>query len=588
MSPALIRIAAMVLFLTGWGVALANDPPLATWTPAEAASFGRLAVGDGDRNGDGFSDFVLLDSDGWAWVYHGSVAGPQYAFRIERVDGVVIRQADWAGDVDGDGYDELIVGVPTYNNDAGGAFVFPGTAVGGPGPSTWSSVGAFADDYFGSSVSRAGDVNGDGYDDVIITAPEYAVVFHGSPTGLSQAQAWNMNFSGATGSEFWRGTTAGDVNGDGYDDVVLTVPNATVNSENSVGKVLVFHGSWQGLSPPSEPDRILTGGSPYEQFGYSANSAGEVNGDGYDDLLVGAPFVDPGSLGSAPGRAYAYYGSSEGVSALPDWVLPGRHETDELGYRVVGAGDVTGDGYDDVVIGAGNSDIFWAGDVIVQLYYGAALVYEGSPNGIVSCERWEHAGELTERWVGREIGAAGDVDGDGAADFLVSQQTPNLTTLYYGASDLPDLDADQDGFCATDDCDDTNPNCTIDCSDGDGDTYCDDHDCAASDPDLWSIPDPVDDLLFDTDKQTLFWSAPGNPGGVSLRYDTLSSTWPPGFGSPAFAECVGIDETGEQIQDGTTPPPGGVLYYVVRPENSCGGTIGAGSDGFPRVAMPCD
>ena len=151
-------------------------------------------------------------------------------------------------------------------------------------------------------------------------------MFHGSATGLSLTQNWTAEtnaFADQFGSTV---SSAGDVNGDGYSDVIV--------GTMTVGKVRVFHGSSTGLSPT--PANSYTGGS---QFGTSVACAGDVNADGYSDVVIGSP------VGT---QALVYYGSASGLPGTASWTIS---VSVGFGFSVASAGDVNGDGYSDVIVG---------------------------------------------------------------------------------------------------------------------------------------------------------------------------------------------------------------------------------------------
>ena len=153
--------------------------------------------------------------------------------------------------------------------------------------------------------------------------------------------------------------TAGDVNGDGYADVI-------VGAKNYTGRAYVYHGSAGGLSAlPAWMDQI---NHPSARLGHAVGTAGDVNGDGYADVVIGAPLYVNGD--SYEGKAYVFHGSAAGLSAAPDWDAEGNHQGAQFGWSVSTAGDVNGDGYADVIVGARHytdpgDEEGWA-----HLYYG--------------------------------------------------------------------------------------------------------------------------------------------------------------------------------------------------------------------------
>ncbi|MCP4427640.1 MAG: PKD domain-containing protein, partial [Chloroflexi bacterium] len=143
---------------------------------------------------------------------------------------------------------------------------------------------------------------------------------------------------------------AGDVNGDGYGDILIG-DDKYDNEETDEGRVLVYHGGANGLSDPQLPDWTADECDQYQcKFGAAAGAAGDFNGDGYDDVIVGAPYYS-NSL-HWEGAAFIYYGSAAGLSAVSDWQVESDKAEARLGAAVSAAGNVNGDGYDDVLVGS--------------------------------------------------------------------------------------------------------------------------------------------------------------------------------------------------------------------------------------------
>ncbi len=228
------------------------------------------------------------------------------------------------------------------------------------------------------SVSTAGDVNGDGYCDCLIGAQAYsngetyegrAYVYYGSSTGLSLTPDWTgesnqlLAFYGVSVSE------AGDVNGDGYSDVIIGALWYD-NGESNEGRAYVYYGSPTGLS--LTPDWIGESNQANAHYGYSVSTAGDVNGDGYSDVIIGAYQYSNGE--TYEGCAYVYYGSPIGLSLTPDWIGESNQANAYYGISVSTTGDVNGDGYSDIIVGAYCYDN-GEGDE------GRAYVYYGNGNG---------------------------------------------------------------------------------------------------------------------------------------------------------------------------------------------------------------
>ncbi len=329
-----------------------------------------------------------------------------------------------AGDVNGDGYADVIVGA-IYNDsaatDAGKAYVY----LGGPQFSTTPFVtmtGMAANDQFGVSVGGAGDFNGDGYADVIVgarlnslngNAAGAAFIYFGGPAMDGNPDVILLGEA----ADDWFGNSvarAGDVNGDGYSDVIVGAPYND-RGGSAAGAAYLFFGG-----PPLDnaPDVILVGEMHDDQFGWSVAGAGDTDGDGRSDVIVGARLhcVDKVlCLGNdyARGRAYLFRGGSP-MDAIPDVVLNGDAANDWFGNTVAGIGDVNGDGRADIAVGAIYADPVVNGAVLsaagtTSIYFG------GSPMDAVRDVLLP--GEQANSQAGWAIAPAGDVDGDGRADF---------------------------------------------------------------------------------------------------------------------------------------------------------------------------
>jgi hypothetical protein len=417
---------------------LGDSPNLSTtpdWSAVGEAtnnSFSYKLASAGDVNGDGYSDLVVAAAGyngaiGKVYVYHGSAEGlsttAAWSAVGEAINNFFGYSVASAGDLNGDGYADLAIGAVQYNNSTGKVYVYHGSASGLSLTADWTAVGEATNTYLGISVASAGDVNGDGYADLVVGGIGYntitgkVYVYQGSAGGLSLNADW-IAVGEATLNYFgWSVASAGDVNGDGYDDLAV----GAYEAGGIKGKAYVYYGSAGGLSLTTNWSAIGEAGG--DRFGWSVASAGDVDGDGYADLVVGAP-----SHSGSPGKVYVHHGSAGGLSLTTNWSEVGETNADQFGYSVASAGDVDGDGYADLGVGAPNHNS----------NTGKAYVYHGSAGGLSLTVNWSAVGEATNNIFGLSVALAGDVNGDGFSDLAVGAPYNNNVTgkayVYHGSA----------------------------------------------------------------------------------------------------------------------------------------------------------
>ncbi|MBI5515040.1 MAG: FG-GAP repeat protein [Deltaproteobacteria bacterium] len=390
-----------------------------------------------DFNGDGYADVVVgaplaapggRTFAGLVMIYEGSASGPG-ASPHRVLEGPAANQifgfsVASAGDVNGDGYSDLVVGSPNASpggrGGAGTVSVFQGGATGLAVSPSLVLEGSVAYDNLGVAVAAAGDVNGDGFSDVIAGADRDAPdgrtqagsvrVYLGGSGGLSTSPRWA--FGGPTAGDFLGNAVsgAGDFNGDGYADVVVGAPKASPMGRSEAGSVRVFLGSPFGVA--GSPQIVLDGTSPGDEFGRSIAGTGDLNGDGISDLVIGAPRASRGGR-SLVGTVSVFLGSVRGISSIPQNVTEGSLAGFGLGGAVGNAGDCNGDGFSDVIIGARSAS---PGG---RMAAGTAILYLGSSVGVAGSPARTLDGAGTEDGFGADVGNCGDSNGDGLSDIVI-------------------------------------------------------------------------------------------------------------------------------------------------------------------------
>jgi hypothetical protein len=345
--------------------------------------------------------------------------------------------------------------------------VLVGDSVGsGPGMdtdllhSTASFIGEDAVDAAGFSVASAGDVNGDGYDDILIGARYNDD--GGSDAGqtylvLGKASGWSMDIDLSNADASFLGENrndysgysvagAGDVNGDGYDDILIGAPYNDEGGSDSGQTYLILgkESGWSMDTNLSVADASFYGEKPYDESGYSVASTGDVNYDGFDDLLIGAPKWGR-TVHQDSGQTYLILGKASGWSldtnlSTADASFMGGTGIHLSGCSVAGAGDVDGDGFDDILVGA------FSGSSGGLVSAGATCLILGKASGWsmdahLSDSNASFTGEASLDESGYSVAGVGDVNGDGFDDILIGARynddggtDAGQTYLIYGKS----------------------------------------------------------------------------------------------------------------------------------------------------------
>jgi hypothetical protein len=535
-------------------------------------------AGLGDTNHDGYDDLLVgaFGLKGKAFLFLGSAAGPatipSWSAEGDAIHAMFGRSTSRAGDVNGDGAPDALIGGPAYSGHPGTAFLFTGSASGLSASAAWS---ASPSSTCFCKVAGAGNVNGDAFNDGLIGDGfnGKAYLYRGTFAGLSTVPIWTASPTTA----FDYGVSldgAGDVDGDGFGDVIVGADDFEFDATSTVlaphpGKAFVYRGTATGLS--ASPSWVLQGDQDFGWFGFAVAGVGDVNQDGYDDVVVGAYCQGP----SCTGRASLYLGSAAGLSTSPAWTAQGEQLGAHFGVAVAEAGDVNGDGYDDVLVSAVKD---------VTLDQGHVYLYLGSPTGLSSSSAWDSTGEVSTSDYGRTLGGAGDVDGDGLDDIAVgAEDYPNgqdqegAAYLYLGSRLCLDRDHDGYGSPGVSTCP---AGASADCSDSDPSAHpgavevCDGHDndCNGTLDDA-PVPGGSPAVVGQTTQPDPLFSWPVLPGATGydvVRGDLALLRSSGGDFSVSILNCAANDTPTTQVQAGGIPAAGNAWFYVVRGVN-CGG-----------------
>ncbi|MBA5249257.1 MAG: hypothetical protein FE834_06975, partial [Gammaproteobacteria bacterium] len=365
------------------------------------------------------------------FAMNGEVAGDESGYSVSN-----------AGDVNGDGLDDLIVGAVDNSHKGKSYVVFgktSGTAINLSDITSASGTGGFlitgekAADYIGFSVSSAGDVNGDGLDDLIVgtsLANKSYVVFGkddgtavniGDIASASGTGGFIINGESESDRSGYSVSSAGDVNGDGLDDLIIGAIAADPNGDGS-GKSYVVFGKADNTAinlsaiTSGTGGFVINGEKAKDHSGHSVSSAGDVNGDGLDDLIVGAYGSD-----SEKGKSYVVFGKTNGTainlsdiasaSGTGGFVINGEAANDYGSYSVSSAGDVNGDGLDDLIVGALTGKSYVVFGKTDTNAINISDIAQGIGGFVINGKAATGSGF--------SVSSAGDVNGDGLDDLIV-------------------------------------------------------------------------------------------------------------------------------------------------------------------------
>lgn len=375
--------------------------------------YGSSVSSAGDINNDGYDDIIVgaygndlvQQNAGAAFVYLGGNTiknEPDFTFTGQKVEEFFGCSVSYAGDVNNDGFSEFLIG--SLHENQASLYLWDKSV------DTLKSItfkGSKSDRRFGNCVSPAGDFNDDGFDDFLIAdycnSVKSACVgraylyFGGSEIDTNP----DLTFEGEAAFNYF-GTTvacAGDVNGDGISDIMVGAPR--YSEIDNYGRIYIYYGN---TVPDTIPDLIITSNQQYPAFGYNMASAGDVNNDGFDDVTASMPYNGNSPFGIS--YLYIYYGD-ESMDNEPDFII--EKMAFGFGEGVSGVGDLNGDGFDDVMIGGGENVYFYFGGLSMDTISDLVINGEGS--------LWNE--------FGTSLTLAGDMNNDGKSELLVGAPYSN-------------------------------------------------------------------------------------------------------------------------------------------------------------------
>ncbi len=419
---------------------------------------GTSVSGAGDVDGDGLQDLIIGNSHddiggtdrgsahlilGQSLVQGGHDVALQYVEYVwgaDQDDAMLGKSVGSAGDVDGDGRDDLLIGVPELDSNgdrSGSAYLIYGDNLDISLDDAQRFDGEFEYDLAGLSVTTAGDVDGDGLDDLIVGAPyngESAT--YGGQVYLILASSLDKNggdldnianleeadFRFLAESSYdnagWSVNPAGDVDDDGLADVIIGAPYDDDNGFNSGAAYLILGAS---LTEPgdfdlAEADYKFVGEDAWDLAGYSVSGMGDVDGDGRDDLLIGANGADDVGIAYLILADELPVGGGEVALVGAHFTFTGEASGDLFSEILAFTGDVNGDGFDDVIMGAPGNDE--AGTDAGKCYFisGTEMLEPGNMD----------VADATLQFTGRNeydnacasLSRVNDIDGDGLDDVI--------------------------------------------------------------------------------------------------------------------------------------------------------------------------
>ncbi|MCA9750008.1 MAG: FG-GAP repeat protein, partial [Romboutsia sp.] len=381
------------------GPTINNIPNMTIEGEAQFDHMGNTVSGAGDLNDDGYNDFVIggrgyNNFQGKAKIYFGAenITNLDSVVLVGELEQSLFSEYISSGDINNDGFSDLVISAHNYSSPTGRVYIYFGSS--NFDTEVITITGEGKGNLFGVKVAGSGDINNDGFDDFIVGAPGY-----NSSTGAAYLYLGNNELNNNY-DLFLKGTTTmsgfggvisflGDINNDGYQDFII----------GERKKTTIYYGSNE---IDSLKTKVLLAINDKFGFGGSLSAAGDLNNDGYQDILIGGETINTDSS-----RAYIYYGGNI-INDKPDVILSLGNYNDSFGCRVSTAGDLNNDNYDDIMISATG---YSGSKGAVLIYYGGETINEKPDVMLV--------GEKSNDYFGNSISKVGDVNRDGFPTLLI-------------------------------------------------------------------------------------------------------------------------------------------------------------------------
>ena len=389
--------------------------------------FGSSISSSGDINSDGINDLIIgskyiLYKKGRTYIYHGNSSLDNIAdtkFFGENTSNYFGYTVENIGDFNGDGYDDFISGAYGFKNKTGKVYIY----FGGEFPNTvadWNFSGSSINEYTGFNVAAIDDINNDGFDDVMVgaygknTNSGIAYVFLGSsnpdntPDLTLLPETQTENFAKAISG-------AGDFNADGFSDFMIGAEN--YNSSGLYGRVYVYYGSsTQTLN--ATPDLIIADANAQDKFGCSVSKAGDFNGDGFDDIIIGR------KSSAYKGTVFLYKGGLN-PDNVNDGYFAGDLTNDKFAEVISNLGDINNDGFDDIEVSANE----YFNDGKIYIYFGGSTFNNVADITVQGPAQYANYGKF--------VNSLGDINDDHISDFgIFSPQYNGKIYIWYGKSNI--------------------------------------------------------------------------------------------------------------------------------------------------------